>query len=108
MDWVSACCMNFVKCIWGVYLVEGCIGLLQVINLRSIVGEWVINLWRMSSFLSSSTQPVSEILRSISTKRYMPLCFDGIHGFPNVIPNDVRDRLPKFNGNNLVSTSHHI
>ena len=52
--------------------------------------------------------PVIEISRSISTKCYMSLCFDGIHGFPNVIPNDVRDKLPKFNGNHLVSASHHV
>ena len=53
-------------------------------------------------------QPVNEISRSISTKRYMPLNFNGIHGFPNVIPNDVRKSLPKFSGNHLVSASHHV
>ena len=62
----------------------------------------------MSSFLSSSMQPVREISRSISTKRYMPLCFNGIHGFPNVIPNDIRDKLPKFTGNHNVLASHHV
>ena len=58
--------------------------------------------------MSPKMQPVSEIPRSISTKWYMPLCFDGIHGFPNVIPNDVRDKFPKFNGNHLVSAIHHV
>ena len=62
----------------------------------------------MSNFLSSSMQPISEIYRSISTKRYMSLCFDGIHGFLNVIPKDVRDRLPKFSGNHAISASHHV
>ena len=61
----------------------------------------------MSNFFSSSMQTVSEVSRYISTKRYMSLCFDGIHCFPNVIPNDVRDKFPKFNGNHLVSASHH-
>ena len=51
---------------------------------------------------------VSKIPRSISTKWYLPLCFDGIHGFPNVIPNDVRNFLPKFSGNHIVSASHHL
>ena len=62
----------------------------------------------MSSFLSSSMQPVSEISRSISTKWYMPLFFDGIHGFLNVNPNDVRNKLPKFSGNHENSASHHV
>ena len=53
-------------------------------------------------------QPVSEMPRSISTKWYMPLSFNGIHGFLNVIPNDVRNKLPKFSGNRLVSASHHV
>ena len=38
----------------------------------------------------------------------MPLNFNGIHGFPNVIPNDVRKSFPKFSGNHLVSASHHV
>jgi hypothetical protein len=53
-------------------------------------------------------KPISEISRSISTKQYMPLYFDGIHGFPNVIPNDVRNKLSKFSGNHLFSASHHV
>ena len=53
-------------------------------------------------------QPISEVYRSISTKWYMPLCFDGIHGFPNVIPNDARNRSPKFKWNHIVSASHHV
>ena len=62
----------------------------------------------MSSFISPNMQLVSEMPRSISTKRYMPLSFDGVHGFPNVIPNDVRKSFPKFSGNHFVSASHHI
>ena len=53
-------------------------------------------------------QLVSDVCRSFSTKRYMPLCFDGIYDFPNVIPNDGRKFLPKFNGNHTISASHHI
>ena len=63
---------------------------------------------RMSRFISPRMKPINEIPRSISTKCYMPLNFNGIHGFPNVIPNDVRKRLPKYNGNHLVSASHHV
>ena len=62
----------------------------------------------MTNFLSPSMQPVSDVCRSFSTKRYMPLCFDGIYGFQNVIPNDIRNFLPKFNGNHIVSASHHV
>lgn len=46
--------------------------------------------------------------RSISTKRYIPLCFNGILGFLNVIPIDIRKILPKFNGNLDVSASHRV
>ena len=38
----------------------------------------------------------------------MPLSFNGIHGFPNVISNDVRKSLPKFSGNHLFLASHHV
>ena len=38
----------------------------------------------------------------------MPLCFDGICGFSNVSPNAVKNKLPKFSGNHLVSASHHV
>ena len=62
----------------------------------------------MTSLLSSSMQPVSDVCRSFSTKRYIPLCFDGIYGFPNFIPNDIRKSLTKFNGNHTISASHHV
>ena len=62
----------------------------------------------MTSFLSSILQPVSDVCRSFSTKRYMPLCFDGIYGFPNVIPNDVRKCFPKLNMNHTILASHHV
>ena len=38
----------------------------------------------------------------------MPLCFNGIYGFPNVIPNDVWKSFCKFNENHIVSASHHV
>lgn len=38
----------------------------------------------------------------------MPLFFNGIYGFPNVIPNDIRKSLPKFSGNHIVSISQHV
>ena len=38
----------------------------------------------------------------------MPLNFNGIHGFPNFIPNDVINKLPKFSGNHLVLASYHV
>ena len=53
-------------------------------------------------------QPVSDVCRPFSTKRYMPLFFDGIYGFLNVIPNDVRNNLSKFNWNHTISASHHV
>ena len=53
-------------------------------------------------------QPISEIPRSISTKRYMPLNFNGIHGFPNIMPYNLRKYLPKFGGNHENSASHHV
>ena len=31
-----------------------------------------------------------------------------LYGFPNVIPNDIRKSLPKFNGKHIVSASHHV
>lgn len=62
----------------------------------------------MLSFISSSMQPVSESFRSISTKRYMPLNFNGIHGFSNTIPYDLSKYLPKFSRNHENSASHHV
>ena len=38
----------------------------------------------------------------------MPLSFNGIHGFLNVFPKDVRNFLPKFSGNHLISAIHHV
>lgn len=53
-------------------------------------------------------QPISEISRSISTKWYIPLNLNGIHGFPNVILNNIRKHLSKFNGKHTISSSHHV
>lgn len=46
--------------------------------------------------------------RSISTKRYMPLIFDGIHSFPTTMPYDLRKYLPKFGVKHENSASHHV
>ena len=62
----------------------------------------------MSSFFSSSMQPVSEISRSISTKWYMPLNFNGIHGCPNIMSYNLRKYFPKFSGNHEISANHHV
>lgn len=53
-------------------------------------------------------QLVSDVCRPFSTKRYMSLIFDGIYGFPNFIPNDIRRSFPKFNGNRIISARHHV
>ena len=52
----------------------------------------------MDDFISPSRQLISSTYTSISTRRYLPLCFDGIHGFSNVIPHNIRDKLPIFCG----------
>ena len=62
----------------------------------------------MENLFSSSTQLVNKDCRSISAKRYMPLAFDGIHGFTNPISYNLRNYLPKFGGNHENSTSHHV
>ena len=62
----------------------------------------------MAHFYSPDMQPSCSAPRSISTRRYMPFCFDGIHGFPNAIPFHIRKHLPKFNVNHGVLASHHI
>ena len=53
-------------------------------------------------------QPIDRNCRSISAKRYMPLLFDGIHGFPNTMSYDLRKHFPKFSGNHENSASHHV
>ena len=62
----------------------------------------------MTSLLSSSMHLVSENYRSVSTKRYMPLYFDDVYGFPNPMLYNLRKYLPKFNGNHENSASHHV
>lgn len=73
-----------------------------------VIGEWGSNLLKMSRFCSPGMQPVKEMHRSISAKRYMPLSLNGINGFLNVIPTDIRKSLPKFIGNLDFSASHHV
>ena len=53
-------------------------------------------------------QSMDENTRSFSAKRYMSLISDGIHGFPNRMPYDLRKNFPKFGGNNENSASHHV
>ena len=62
----------------------------------------------MVDFSSPSMQSIDQNHRSLSTKRYMSLWFDGIFGCPNIIPNDIRKHLSKFSGNHTVSTSQHV
>ena len=55
----------------------------------------------MSNFFSLSIQPVSENCRSVNSfiKGYVPLFYDGILGFPNKIPNGIKEYLPMFDKN---------
>ena len=62
----------------------------------------------MADFFSPSMQSIDQNHRYFSTKRYMPLRFDGIYGFPNFIPDDIRKHLSKFSGNHTVSASQHV
>ena len=62
----------------------------------------------MANFCSPSMQFNDPNRRSFSTKRYLPFQFNGIYGFPNVIPDDIRKHLSKFNGNQAVSASQHV
>ena len=62
----------------------------------------------MADLFSPSMQFIDQNHRSFSTNRYMPLFFDGIYDFPNVIPDDIRKHLSKFSGNHSVSASQHV
>ena len=62
----------------------------------------------MANFYSPSLQFNDPNHRFFSTKRYTPLVFDGIPGLPNVIPDDIRKHLSKFNGNHTVSANQHV
>ena len=53
-------------------------------------------------------QPISENYRSVSTKRYIPFIFYGIHDFSNPIPYSIRKYLPTFSGKHENSASHHV
>lgn len=46
--------------------------------------------------------------RPIQLEGYRKICFEGIPGFPNPIPQDIRKRLPKFDGNNAISCEDHL
>lgn len=37
-----------------------------------------------------------------------PIDFRGMDGYPNMVPQDVRNRLPKFQGNNAITGDHHL
>lgn len=40
--------------------------------------------------------------------RYRPLFFDGIPGQPNVIPNEIREKIPLFTRNNVITCEQHL
>lgn len=42
---------------------------------------------------------------NFSTYRYKEISFDNICGYPNVVPPKVREKLPRFGGEKLESTS---
>ena len=46
--------------------------------------------------------------RHVQLEGYRQICFDGIPGFPNPIPQEMRKRLPKFAGNNVVTCEDHL
>ena len=46
--------------------------------------------------------------RHIQLEGYRQICFDGILGFPNPIPQEMRKRLPKFFGNNAITCEDHL
>ena len=62
----------------------------------------------MSNFPSPGMQSMNRNSRSIFTKRYMPQNFDGIHGFPNLMPYDLRKYVPNLGGNHENLASHHV
>ena len=62
----------------------------------------------MENFPSPSMQSIEKICKYISTKRYMPLNFNGIHGFPNPMLYNLRKYFPKFNGKHDNLGSHHV
>lgn len=53
-------------------------------------------------------QPVNKYYRSVNIKGYMSFCYDGILGFPNRIPDEIRRYFPKFDRNQSQSTKKHI
>jgi len=46
--------------------------------------------------------------RLFSAKRYKALNFNGIHGYPNAIPHEVRTYLSKYSGMNYESANQHL
>lgn len=46
--------------------------------------------------------------RPINLEQYRQLFFDGIPGYPNHVPTELRDKLHKFAGNNAVSAEEHL
>lgn len=41
-------------------------------------------------------------------ERYRQLFFDGILGYPNPIPDELREKMNKFAGNNAFSAEEHL
>ena len=46
--------------------------------------------------------------RPIHLEGYRKICFDGIPGFPNPIPQEVRKILPKFSRNHAITYEDHL
>ena len=46
--------------------------------------------------------------RHVQLEGYRKICFDGILGFPNPIPQEMRKRFPKFVWNNIVTCEDHL
>lgn len=46
--------------------------------------------------------------RHMQLEGYRQISFDGILGYPNAFPKDIRDKVPKFLGNNAISCEEHL
>lgn len=46
--------------------------------------------------------------RLFSAARYKALNFNGIRGYPNIVPSEIRKCLPKYNGLNSKSANKHM
>lgn len=53
-------------------------------------------------------QPLSCNKGNFNTRKQRVINFSGINGYPNDIPSDIRDKLPKFSGIKSESTRKHL